>query len=105
MATIQRWVRRLPRRIAFSYRGFGGEVLATERRSAEISADENHRALMSEPIGEPARIAKRNITWQMQLPLAACEHAFELIAHDGTSDLWKCQKCGNVETEWTPKRP
>lgn len=58
---------------------------------------------MSESINDPARTGKRNITWQMQLPLVACDHLFELIAHEGTGDLWKCKKCGNVETEWAPK--
>ena len=48
---------------------------------------------------------KRNITWQVQMPAPACEHTFELIAHEENGATKRCTKCGYLETEWTPGQP
>ena len=41
----------------------------------------------------------RNVTWQAQTLPTACEHAFEVIAHEDGRGLKRCCKCGGMETQ------
>jgi len=53
---------------------------------------------MDDPTPEPESSARSKF-WQAQRPLAHCEHAYEVFAHEECGALRRCTTCGSLEEE------